>query len=73
MKYAEEQRIRFIDFLLAQYGHLDRSALINFFGISPASATRDLRKYKDLAPGNIMFNDSEKTYYKTNSFEALYE
>jgi hypothetical protein len=38
--YAVEQRLRLIDFLVAQYGHVNRSALCDYFGISEQQASR---------------------------------
>lgn len=73
MKYAEEKRIRFIDYLLSQYGYFNRSAIANFFAIAPSQVTKDIATYKKLAPANMFFNDSEKLYYKTNSFKPLYK
>ena len=45
MTYAVEQRLRFIDFLLHQYGVLNRSAIMDYFGISQPCATRDIQEY----------------------------
>lgn len=68
LTYAVEQRLRLIDFLLAQYGHVSRAALIDYFGIGEATATRDFSAYHKIAPGNMALNQSDKTYYRTNSF-----
>ena len=70
--YAVEQRIRMIDFLLSTYGVVDRPALMDFFGISSAQATRDLKMYKDLAPGNTLYNPSEQCYVKMPKFKPLF-
>lgn len=34
MQYAIEQHLRLLDFLLAQYGTVNRSSLEDYFGIS---------------------------------------
>ena len=73
MKYAAEQRLRLIDFLLAQYGHVNRSAVIDFFAVGEATATRDFGEYKKLRPGNMFYNGHDKTYYATQTFERMYE
>ena len=72
MNYAVEQRMRFIDFLLAQYGHINRAALMDYFGIGSACATRDFKAYKELNPDGIWLNDSDKNYYKTVAFKRVW-
>lgn len=72
MNYAIEQRLRFIDFLLAQYGHVNRSAIMNYFGTGSASATRDFRAYEKLNPSSMTLNGSEKAYYRTQSFKRVW-
>lgn len=72
LPYAVEQRLRLVDFLLAQYGYVKRAALMNYFGIGEATATRDLRAYNDIAPENMAFNQSDKTYYRTNAFARVW-
>lgn len=72
MNYAVEQRLRFIDFLLAQYGNINRSALVNYFGISEPCATRDFREYKNLAENNMTYDLTDRTYYKTNNFKRIW-
>ena len=72
LSYAVEQRLRFVDFLLAQYGHVKRAALIDFFGVGPATATRDFTAYHAMAPGNMTLNASDKTYYRTTAFKRVW-
>lgn len=72
LKYAIEQRLRFIDFLLTKYGHINRSVIVDYFGVGPATATRDFAAYKKLAPANMVLNDPEKTYYRTTSFKSVW-
>lgn len=73
MNYAVEQRMRFIDFLAYKYGFINRSMLMDYYGIGEACATRDFAKYKELAPDNLVYNLSERAYYKTQQFESIYE
>ena len=72
LTYAVEQRLRFVDFLLAQYGSVKRAALMDYFGIGEATATRDFGAYHDIAPGNMALNPSDKTYYRTNAFVRVW-
>lgn len=72
MNYAAEQRIRFIDFLLSQYGYINRSALENYFGISTPQASADIKLYQDTAPENIVYCSSAKRYESTPHFKPAY-
>lgn len=66
--YAVEQRLRFIDFLVAQYGTLNRGALVDYFGISTVQASNDIREYIKLAPANISYDLTAKTYVRGLEF-----
>jgi hypothetical protein len=70
--YAIEQRLRFIDFLLVHYGTVNRAALEDYFGISTPQASNDLRAYLQLAPGNMSYDLSAKTYKRTKVFARIY-
>ncbi len=68
MRYAIEQRLRLIDFLLHQYGKVNRSALTDYFGISIPQATKDFKDYIKLAPDNMRYSVNDKTYKKNPEF-----
>lgn len=72
MKYAMEQRLRMIDFLLSRYGHVNRRAIMDYFGIGEASATRDFTAYKKLGPDNMIYNAVDKTYCATQKFKRIW-
>lgn len=72
MNYAVEQRMRFIDFMLAHYGYISRNTIIEYFGIAEATATRDFRKYKEIAPGNAVLDDTSKTYKRAKTFSPKF-
>lgn len=71
--YAIEQRLRLIDFLLAQYGTFNRSALCDYFGISEQQASLDVRSYMAMAPGNMSYDISGKTYRRSENFNRIYQ
>ena len=73
LSYAVEQRLRLIDFLLRQYGHINRSALIDFFGIGERTATRDLKAYLKIAPKNAARMPADQTYHRTMAFVSVWE
>lgn len=70
--YAVVQRIRLIDFLIGHYGSINRSALMDYFGISMPQASADLATYQQIAPLNIVYDKSQKTYCKTEAFARLF-
>jgi len=72
MKYAVEQRLRMIDFLLAQYGRVNRAAIMDYFGIAEAAATRDFTAYKKICPENMIYNSVDKTYCVTEKFNRVW-
>ena len=61
-----------VDFLIAQYGHAKRAALMDSFGVGGATVTRDFGAYHDIAPGNMALNPSDKIYYRTNAFARVW-
>lgn len=73
LTYAVEQRLRLIDFLLHQYGSLNRSAIMDYFGISMPCATRDIQMYIERAPGNAIYDHGAKTYIRGANFKRLYD
>jgi hypothetical protein len=73
LSYAIEQRMRFIDFLLARYGTIQRSAIMDYFGMSEPQASKDLGQYMELAPGNMAYDLRAKTYRRCNTFQRVWE
>jgi len=71
--YAVEQRLRFIDFLLHQYGSVNRSAIMDYYGVSMPQASNDLKQYMELAPANMRYHGSRKCYVKTLQFKRHWE
>lgn len=72
ISYAVEQRLRLIDFLLAHYGTFNRSALVDYFGISVPQASADIQQYLQLAGPNAEYDKSAKTYRCTEDFVRYY-
>lgn len=68
LSYAVEQRLRLIDFLLANYGRVGRPQLQDYFGISAPQASNDLAAYHALAPGNMEYQGSVRAYVTTARF-----
>ena len=70
--YAVVQRLRFIDFLLAQFGYVNRSHIQDYFGISIPQATTDMKNYIKLVPDNMRYSNKQKRYIRTSDFERVW-
>lgn len=71
--YAAIRRLRLIDFLVDHYGTVQRSALMDYYGISRPQASADIKKYMELAPGNMNYDKSAKAYVKCDSFSRVWK
>jgi hypothetical protein len=70
-KWAMRERLTFIEARLYWAGHVNRADLIEQFGIKIAQASKDLTLYQTLAPGNIVYDKSLKTYLASERFVPL--
>ena len=59
---VQVERLAFIDFRLYFLGELRRADLIGRFRMAPAGATRDIALYREIAPSNLEFDGSPKSY-----------
>lgn len=71
-RWSQERRLEFIDYRLRWDGHLNRSDLIEFFGISVPQASLDIARYTELAPNNIRYDASARTYLSGATFAPRY-
>lgn len=62
MRWFEEQRLKWIGERLAAVGHINRSDLMQQFGISLPTASRDLNKYLELRPSLMVYNKRKRRY-----------
>lgn len=69
---GQRERLWQIDFLARFRGHLTRQDLVDRFDIARSNATRDLTLYRELAPGNLEYNNSDKTYCRASGFAPLF-
>lgn len=66
------QRLQFIEFRLLWEGHVNRSDLIEAFGISVPQSTLDFREYLERAPGNMDYDKRRKFYFPTAMFNPVF-
>ncbi len=72
LRWGVEQKLQFIEFRLFWEGHVNRGDLIDKFGISQNQASGDLNRYIALAPDNMVYDKSGKTYVRSSSFKPLF-
>jgi hypothetical protein len=72
LRWGVEQKLHFIEFRLFWEGHVNRSDLIDKFGVSPNQASGDLNRYIALAPDNMVYDKSGKTYVRSPTFKAMF-
>lgn len=70
---ASRDRIAHIDFTLLFKGEAVRADLVERFGIVPTQATKDFTLYRELAPGNIEYDQKLKLHKRGEAFKALFE
>jgi hypothetical protein len=72
LRWGVEQKLQFIEFRLFWEGHVNRSDLIDKFGVSPNQASGDLNRYIALVPDNMAYDKSGKTYVRSPAFKPLF-
>ena len=73
MTQAQRDRLAFIELRLRFLGEIRRHDLVARFGIQVAAATRDIAQYKELAPGNMTYDASDKVYVRASWFRPLFD
>lgn len=70
---ASRDRIAHIDFTLLFKGEAVRADLVERFSIAPTQATKDFTMYREIAPGNIEYDQKLKLHKRGEAFEPLFE
>lgn len=71
--WTVERRMEFIDFRLLWEGQIRRKDITDTFSISVPQASMDLARYDDLAPGNLLYDVTRKTYVASPTFEPKFQ
>lgn len=69
---AQKERLFFIDFKLRFLGFINRNDLVHRFAIKEAAATRDISKYKEIAPENLNYDTKVKSYVLSDVFRPVF-
>jgi hypothetical protein len=72
LRWSVETRLEFIEFRLFWEGAINRSDIVDFFGVSVPQASSDLARYLELAPQNIAYDRSGKRYHATEAFKPVF-
>ncbi len=72
LRWGVEQRLEFIEFRLFWEGHVNRSDLMDQFGVSVNQASTDLNRYIGFAPENMVYDKSARTYVRGSSFKPQF-
>ena len=70
LRWGVEQRLEFIEFRLFWEGHVNRSDLMDQFGVSVNQASTDLNRYIGFAPDNMVYDKSARTYVRGPELQA---
>lgn len=73
VRWSQERRLQFIDFRLQWERRINRKDVTDFFKISVPQASADISRYSDLAPDNLVYDTSSRTYIATAKFAPRFE
>ena len=71
LRWGPEQRLEFIEFRLFWDGWINRSDIIEKFGVSVPQASNDLTQYREMAPENLQYDASAKRYLASPIFKPI--
>lgn len=72
LRWGVERRLEFIEFRLFWEGHVNRGDLMDAFGVSVNQASTDLNRYIGMAPDNMVYDKSARTYVRGTEFQPLF-
>jgi len=72
LRWGIEQRLEFIEFRLFWEGHVNRIDVMQQFGVSVNQASSDLNRYIALAPDNMVYDKSARTYVRGPDFDCKF-
>ncbi len=71
-RWGIERRLEFIEFRLFWEGGVNRSDIVDEFGVSVPQASKDLTLYQGHAPDNILYDRSQKRYFASEKFQPKF-
>jgi len=71
-RWGVERRLEFVEFRLFWEGGVNRSDIVDEFGVSVPQASKDLALYQEQAPANIVYDRREKRYFASDAFRPRF-
>ena len=71
-RWGVERRLEFIEFRLFWEGGVNRSDIVDEFGVSVPQASKDLSLYQEHARANIEYDRSQKRYFASERFKPAF-
>lgn len=71
-RWGVERRLEFVEFRLFWEGGVNRSDIVDEFGVSVPQASKDLALYQEQAPENIVYDRSVKRYFASDAFRPKF-
>jgi predicted DNA-binding transcriptional regulator YafY len=72
LKWATRQRLQYIEVMAWYAGVVTRSDVARAFGLSDPAATKDLKLYGNLAPGNLVYHHGVFGFVPSEGFAAVF-
>jgi len=72
VKWANRQRLQFIEVMVYYTGMISRSDVAEAFGLSDAAATKDLKLYNNLAPDNLIYKHAVFGFVPSEHFHPVF-
>jgi len=72
LRWGIERRLEFIEFRLFWEGHVNRVDLVDKFGVSVNQASTDLNRNIGVAPDNMAYDRSARSYIRSPEFAPLF-
>lgn len=73
MNWFVEQRMAWIEEMLAVYGFINRVHLVRKFGISSAQAALDFNRFNEMHPDAMRYDNRKKIYTAATAPKGLIE
>ncbi|TNG02964.1 MAG: WYL domain-containing protein [Gammaproteobacteria bacterium] len=72
IKWNTRQRFQYIELMAYYTGVISRSDLTKTFGLSDAAATKNLKLYSEMAPGNLVYQQNVFGFVPSESFHEMF-
>lgn len=72
LRWSVRKRLEFLEFRLFWSGRFNRADLAEAFAMSAQQASVDIAQYQKLAPGNLVYDNAHKAYFRTPAFNPQF-